>query len=178
MLINRIIPESIGLQLQHISKVIFIRNRETKDSLRNIKVQCDEIAHSFARISLEVGKLVHEESESESEADDKFNSTNSATKTDTEGVIRQQIAVATKIKEEIKSIKESYKDNVKPIKELRDQQLGPFKKGEKLIITNNYLGLQGTEGIVLHSNRKYTVIIDNNKTPHKRIHRNFRRVNE
>ena len=163
MLINRIIPESIGLQLQHISKVIFIRNRETKDSLRNIKVQCDEIAESFARISLEVDKLVHEESES----DEKIKSIDSATKTDTEGVIRQQIAVATKIKEEIKSIKESYKDNVKPIKELRDQQLGPFKKGEKLIITNNYLGLQGTEGIVLHSNRKYTVIIDNNKTPYK-----------
>ena len=110
-----------------------MRNRESNTIFRNIKVQYDEIAQSFARISLEVGKLLHEESESESEADDKFNSTNSATKTDTESVICQQIAVATKINEKIKSIKGSYKDknktrDVELVKKSKEQELVPIMK--------------------------------------------------
>ena len=53
---------------------------------------------------------------------------------------------------------------------------GPFNKGERLIITNNYLELRVIQGIVEYSNKKYTVIIDDNNTPHKRIHGNFRRL--
>ena len=56
------------------------------------------------------------------------------------------------------------------------KRLGPYKLGERLIITNNYLKAGGTEGIVLASKVKYTVIQDNEGSLHTRAHSNYNRV--
>ena len=97
----------------------------------------------------------------------------------TERVVKQQIAVATKIEKEAGLIKQHIKTNDREnYSYISKEQIGPFKKGERLIITNNYLGLRGTVGVVESSNRKYIATVDSNKTPHKRAHTNLRRVSK
>ena len=56
------------------------------------------------------------------------------------------------------------------------ERLGPYVVGERLIVTNNYLKAKGTEGIVLGSNGKFTVIQDNEGNLHTRAHSNYKRV--
>ena len=56
------------------------------------------------------------------------------------------------------------------------QRPGPYKIGEQLIITNNYLNARGTEGVVLSSKGAYTVIQDDTGILHTRAHSNYNRV--
>jgi len=56
------------------------------------------------------------------------------------------------------------------------QRPGPYKIGEQLIITNNYLNARGTEGVVLSSKGRYTVIQDDEGVLHTRAHSNYNKV--
>ena len=53
---------------------------------------------------------------------------------------------------------------------------GPFQKGDRLIITNNYLKKKATEGTCISSQGAYTVIRDDSGELHRRIHTNLNRV--
>ena len=154
-----------------------MRNSDSKKRISNIQTQCNEIAQSFARLSLEIGELVHEDSESDKSID----YTELPKECDIISTINKQIAIVTQVKTETDVISGSYKNNRR--KEVKNPysnsvSSGPFTKGERLIITNNYLSLRGLEATVDYTNRKFTVIVDDNNTPHKRAHSNLRRVNK
>ena len=142
--------------------------------LENVQKQCNQIAQSFARLSLELGELVHDDSDDE-------DSTSSDSQKKLQQSIAAQIDIAAKGKEDIdlatkKTIeeRERKKRSLTTRRSETTSQIGPYNIGTELEIANNYLGLRGTRGRVIHSGVKYTIIEDKNGTPHKRIHGNLK----
>ena len=128
-----------------------MRNSDSKKRISNIQTQCNEIAQSLARLSLEIGELVHEDSESDKIID----YTELPKKCDAVSAITKQIVTATH-KAESDVISGSYKNNRrKKVKNLYSNSVsgGAFTKRERLIITKNYLGFCETEETVDYSNK-------------------------
>ena len=149
---------------------------QSDNSKREIKESIHELIKAATRLSLAI------ESNSEDSSD---NSTDSDVKREVTKPPPVQSSKRNKVPTskppQVRSSQHSRQSKVptqKPRKLSNSvpESLGPYALGERLIITNNYLRARGTEGIVLSSKRRYTVIQDDEGNLHTRAHSNYNRV--
>ena len=117
--------------------------------LEEIKSQIESVTETLADLSLEIDQLIEEE-----------------VRTDRKETVEAK--AETKPSKQRVIAKGYIKNNIGP----------PFAIGERVIITNNYKGLKGTEGVVTgHSARgKYTYIEDDSGNSRRKENHNLRRV--
>ena len=152
--------------------------RTTQKKLLSLKEQISDITKSLTFISLEIDKLIEEE-------ENDVNESPTVIEQVSPEVIEQ---IKEKVIEDLKSpspqpSRRLYttpsKDNSqfnRPSAKDSTNSSNPFLPGDRVIITNNYKGLKGTEGTVDYVHGKYTYITDNKGRQHKKESTNLRRI--
>ena len=125
--------------------------RNSTKRLNSLKSEIEDVTKTLTKLTIELDQIIKEDNDSEKDDDNE---------------IPQAKLVRKQSKESV--TKDNSKINLGP----------PFKVGERVVITNNYKGLKGTEGVVTgHSFRKkYTYIVDDTGKSHHKEGHNLKRV--
>ena len=152
--------------------------RTTQKKLLSLKEQISDLTKSLTSISLEIDKLIVEE-------ENYVNDSPAIVEQVSSEVIEH---IKEKVIEDLKSpspqpsrrlYSTPERNNDSSIRSVTRKSFNPntaFLPGDKVIITNNYKGLRGTEGTVDYVHGKYTFITDKKGRQHKKESTNLRRV--